>query len=80
MHKRSENEMHPEQQNNLVLKVLRAHDNRWLVIADDPRQPLATFEGPRDACAWAIARAKSKRGRIFVEHIPVDYSAARQEL
>lgn len=64
---------------NLVLMVLRGQNDRWHVVVDDLRQPLATFERPHDACAWAIARAKSKRARIFVENIPVDYSAALKE-
>jgi hypothetical protein len=79
MHNRSENEMDFNQESNLVLRVLRGHNNRWHVIVDDFRQPLATFEGPHDACAWAIARAKSTRGKVFVENISVDYSAALQE-
>lgn len=79
MHNRTGNEMDFNQESNLILRVLRGDDNRWHVIGDDFRQPLATFEGPHDACAWAITRAKSKRGNIFVENIPVDYSTALQE-
>ena len=71
--------MDVNQDSNLVLTVLRGHNDRWHVVVDDLRQPLATFERPHDACAWAIARAKSKRARIFVENIPIDYSAALQE-
>ncbi len=73
MHNRTENEMDLNQESTLVLRVLRGHNNRWHVIVDDFRQPLATFEGPHDACAWAIARAKDECGKIFVENIPVDY-------
>lgn len=76
MHNRTEIDMDFNQDSNLVLTVLRGHNDRWHVVVDDLRQPLATFERPHDACAWAIARAKSKRARIFVENIPVDYSAA----
>ena len=79
MHNHTEIEMDVNQDSNLVLTVLRGHNDRWHVVVDDLRQPLATFERPHDACAWAIARAKSKRARIFVENIPVDYSAALQE-
>ncbi len=79
MHNRTEIEMDFNQNGNLVLTVLRGHNDRWHVVVDDLRQPLATFERPHDACAWAIARAKSKRARIFVENIPVDYSAALKE-
>lgn len=71
--------MDVNQDSNSVLTVLRGHNDRWHVVADDLRQPLATFERPHDACAWAIARAKSRRARIFVENIPVDYSAALKE-
>jgi hypothetical protein len=79
MHKPTENEMDPDQESNPVLTVLRGQNDRWHVVLDDYRRPLATFDGPHDACAWAIARAKDKRARIFVENIPVDYSAALQE-
>ena len=79
MHNPTENEMDLNQESNPVLTVLRGHNDRWHVVVDNFRQPLATFERPHDACAWAIARAKSKRARIFVENIPVDYSAALQE-
>lgn len=79
MHNRTEIEMDSNQDSNLVLTVLRGHNDRWHVVVDDLRQPLATFERAHDACAWAIARAKSKRARIFVENIPVDYSAALKE-
>lgn len=79
MHNRTEIEMDVNQDSNLVLTVIRGHNDRWHVVVDDLRQPLATFERPHDACAWAIARAKRKRARIFVENIPVDYSAALKE-
>jgi hypothetical protein len=68
-----------EQESNLVLNVLRGQDDRWHVIAEDLQQPLASFDTPHDACAWAIAQAKGKRGKVFVGSTPVDYSAALRD-
>jgi hypothetical protein len=74
-HNRSENEMDFGQESDLVLNVSRGQDSRWHVIVDDFHQPLASFDSPHDACAWAIARAIGKRGKVFVGDTLVDYSA-----
>jgi hypothetical protein len=63
-----------EQENDLVLNVLLGQNKEWHVIAQDFRQPLASFDNPHSACAWAIARAKPKRGRVIVEKIPVAWT------
>ncbi len=59
----------------LDFRVLRGQNNQWHVIAQDYRQPLASFDSPHAACEWAIARAKPQRGRVFVEETFVDYSS-----
>lgn len=64
-----------DQESNLDFKVLRGQNNQWHVTAQDLRQPLASFDSPHDACAWAIARAKPRRCRVFVEETFVDYSS-----
>ncbi len=66
--------MDSNEQSNLDFRVLRGQDNQWHVTADDFHQPLASFDSPHDACAWAIARAKPKQCRVFVEETFVDYS------
>ena len=68
--------MNLEQQSDLVLSVFRGQNDRWHVIVDEFQRPLASFDCPHDACAWAIARAKDARGKVFVENTPVDYSVA----
>lgn len=67
--------MNFDQKSNLDFRVLRGKNNQWHVTAQDFRQPLASFDTPHEACAWAIARAKAKRGRVFVEETFVDYSS-----
>jgi len=64
-----------DQQNNPDFRVLRGQNNQWHVTAQDYRQPLASFDSLHAACAWAIARAKPKRRRVFVEETFVDYSS-----
>lgn len=68
-----------DQDSNLDFRVLRGQNNQWHVTAQDfrqlLRQPLASFDSPHDAIAWAIARAKPKRCRVFVEETFVDYSS-----
>lgn len=63
-----------KQENNFVLSVLLGKDKQWHVIAQDFRQPLASFDNPQSACGWAIARAKPKRGSVMVEEIPVAWT------
>lgn len=62
------------QESDLVLSVSRGKNKQWHVTAHDFRQPLTTFDNPQAACAWAIARAKLKRGRVFLEGILVTWS------
>jgi hypothetical protein len=76
LHNRTENDMDIDQESNLVLSVLRGQNNRWHVFADGFHQSLASFDSPHDACAWAIARAMGKRGKLFVGDTLVDYSGA----
>jgi hypothetical protein len=64
-----------DQESNLDLRILRGQNNQWHVTAQDLRQPLASFASPHEACAWAIARAKPKQCRVFVEKTFVDYSS-----
>ena len=54
---------------DLVFSVLRAHNTQWHVTTQDSRQLLASFDNPQAACAWAIARAKPQRGKVFVEEL-----------
>jgi len=61
----------------LILNVIRGTDNRWQVTSEDLGQPIAFFDTAQDACSWAIARAKPKRGRVFVEKTPVDMQNER---
>jgi hypothetical protein len=63
-----------DQESDLDFRVLRGQNNQWHVTAQDFRQPLASFDSPHEACAWAIARAIPKQGRVFVEETFVDYS------
>jgi len=64
-----------DQESNLDFRILRGQNNQWQVTAQNFRQPLASFDSPHDACAWAIARAKPNRCRVFVEETFVDYSS-----
>ena len=55
---------------NTVLSVVRGHDpQQWHVTAQDMANPLASFNDPQAACAWAIARARSVQGRVLVEEM-----------
>ena len=74
--KEEERKMDLDQESNLVLSVLRGQDNRWHVTAQGFSQPLDSFGSPHEACAWALARAEPKRGRVFVEKALVDYSGS----
>jgi hypothetical protein len=64
------------QQELPVLYVLRESQNRWNVASDDLHQSLASFDTPYEACAWAIARAVLKRGRVFVDKTPIQLPPA----
>ncbi len=55
---------------NTVLSVARDHEQQqWHVMAQDITTPLASFNDPQAACAWAIARARSVQGRVVVEEM-----------
>lgn len=64
-----------EQKGEFVLCVSRVHNQQWQVSVQDLQQPLATFDSAQAACAWAIARAKPKRGRVLVEEWETDDAA-----
>ena len=55
-----------------VLNVVKGMDHRWYVLINELDAPIAFFDTPHEACAWAIAHAKPKRGRVFLEKTPVD--------
>ncbi len=63
------------QESDFDLRVLRGQNDLWQVIAQDSPHALKSFDDPHEACAWAIALAKSKRGRVFVEEALVDCSS-----
>ena len=64
--------MKPGEERIPVLNVTRAMDNRWQVASDPADESVPVFDTPQEACAWAIARAKLRRGRVLVENTPVD--------
>jgi len=64
--------MDMEQESDFILSVSRGENQQWQVSVQDLKQPLATFNTPQAACAWAIARAKPKRGRVLVEELATD--------
>lgn len=68
-------EMDFDQENNLDFRVSLGQNNQWYVTAQDFCQPLASFDSLHEACAWAIARARPKRSRVFVEETFVDFSS-----
>jgi hypothetical protein len=51
----------------VVFSVSHGQDRRWHVTTQDSPQPLVSFDDPQAACAWAIERAKPRRGKVFVE-------------
>ena len=61
---------------NADLSVLHGQDEQWHVTSQDISKPLASFDNPQAACAWAIERAKPMRSRIFVEEILLDWEFA----
>lgn len=69
-----------DQESDLILSVSRGQNEQWRVTANDFGQPLATFDDPQAACAWAIARAKPRRGRVFFEAIPVTWTDSGDSL
>jgi hypothetical protein len=63
---------------DLVLSVAPGQNNQWHVTALDSTDPLASFDDPQTACAWAVALAKPKQGRVVVEELaPSDTTSAR---
>ena len=71
--------MQPDQESSLVLSVIRGNNNQWPVTAQDFHETLASFDNPQAACAWAIARAKPERGRVFVEELTPDSAASARD-
>ena len=57
---------------------MRSTDNRWRVLADELSEPIPVFDTPQDACSLAVARAKARRGRVFVEQTPVDIEKEKE--
>jgi hypothetical protein len=56
-------------ESNVVLSVSLTKNKQWHVTWKDSKQPLASFDNPQAACAWAIAQAKPKGGRVLVEEM-----------
>jgi hypothetical protein len=56
-----------DSKSNLVLSVSPGHHQQWHVAEPGICPPLATFDTPQAACAWALDYAKPKGGRVVVE-------------
>ena len=63
---------------NVVLSVSPGKDQQWQVTAEDLKQPLASFDSPQAACAWAIAQAKRQGGKVLIEELEASASASLQ--
>ena len=58
-------------ENDVVLSVELGQDKLWHVTTQEIPQPLASFDSPQSACAWALWRVKPKRGKVFIGEIPI---------
>ena len=65
---------------NFVLSVSLGENNQWHVSARDVSRPLASFDEPQAACAWAIAVAKPRRGKVLVEELAASYPGSTHAL
>jgi hypothetical protein len=59
------------QESDGVLNVTPGQDEQWHVTSENSSQPLASFDDPKSACAWAIQRAKPNQGRVLFDEIPI---------
>ncbi len=64
---------------NVVMSVSPGKDKQWQVITEDIEQPLASFDSPQAACAWAIAQAKLLGGKVLIEDPQTIASASLHE-
>jgi hypothetical protein len=64
---------------NFVLSVSPGKDYQWQVTAEDFKKPLASFDSPQAACAWAIAQAKLQGGKVLIEELETSASASLHE-
>jgi hypothetical protein len=64
---------------NVVLSESPGKDKQWQVTAEDFKQPLASFDNPQAACAWAIAQAKFQGGKVLIEELETITSASVHE-
>ena len=65
---------------DFVLSVSLGQSNQWHVSARDVSHPLASFDEPQAACAWAIAVARPKRGKVLVEELAASSPATSHSL
>ena len=61
---------------DVVLSVLDGQNEQWHVTAQEASKPLASFDNPLAACAWAIERAKPMGSRIFDNEVLLDWERA----
>ena len=61
---------------NLVLSVSLGQNKQWEVSSQESSRPLASFDKPQGACAWAIAFAKPRRGQVLVEQVAASSAAS----
>ena len=66
--------MNSHTENNLVLSVWLGQNKQWHVSARDFSLPLASFDNPQVACAWAIAVARAKHAKVLIEEPRVSSS------
>ncbi|MEO7725675.1 MAG: hypothetical protein ABIS45_00295 [Burkholderiales bacterium] len=55
----------------VVFSVACDKNEQWHVTTQEFAKPLASFNDPRAACAWAIRRAKPVHGQVLIGEIPV---------
>jgi hypothetical protein len=58
-------------ESDVVLSVELGQDKQWHVTTQEIPQPLASFDNPQSACAWALWSVQPKRGKVLVAGIPV---------
>jgi hypothetical protein len=68
---KKEDSMMSIKERDAVLNVIVGHDAQWHVTSEHSLQPLASFDDPQSACAWAIQRVKPVQGRVAVDGIPI---------
>jgi hypothetical protein len=68
--------MNSIQDRDTVLSVLRGQNEQWHVTTPKASKPLASFNNPQAACAWAIDRSKPMGSKIFVDEILLAWERA----